>query len=460
MEAPPDDCSFPESRTILEGPPDDYSNPESRTILEGPPDDYSFPESRTILERPPDEFLFPYRSMIHRDRSVEPDECVIERFAHSNELDAMREKAHALFKKGDYEKSLALYKSAQRFANRHKDEFGALQVRIMVLACHALLSDSKEVLRLCKRLEPDVIRNFGLDATTLATVLMRKARALLKLERFKEAQVAGLECLRITILADGKQGDTYILGLLTLAEIANDEERNEEGLKYILEARALLGPDSESTHMMSALNLHALFLFALGFHQDALIIRNQALALSYRVEGPDHPGYAMSCLNTARFYSQLNQFERGIELLNEALAIFTKTLGPSHTSTQATRNSLVAFHDAQSDKKMRHIVVKTLNRMCSIPQCNNVEQAMDRCTSCERHYLCKEHKKLITKHVPLCPKFEDLLPSEKKLAAIIKCRRCRKQTKLMKCSVCEKVWYCSAQCQKDDWKRHKLFCRK
>ena len=100
------------------------------------------------------------------------------------------------------------------------------------------------------------------------------------------------------------------------------------------------------------------------------------------------------------------------------------------------------------------------DRICSISGCNIAQARMNRCLKCLSFYLCKEHGKLIHEHVSVCPKFPDVLPDEEKLKKITKCRRCRKQTKLMKCAVCEKVKYCSAKCQKEDWKRHKLFCRK
>ena len=79
---------------------------------------------------------------------------------------------------------------------------------------------------------------------------------------------------------------------------------------------------------------------------------------------------------------------------------------------------------------------------------------------CLSFYLCKEHEGLIKEHVIMCPKFPDVLSDEKKLDKIVKSRQCRKETMLMKCSVCDNVWYCGAECQNKDWKRHKLFCGK
>ena len=45
----------------------------------------------------------------------------------------------------------------------------------------------------------------------------------------------------------------------------------------------------------------------------------------------------------------------------------------------------------------------------------------------------------------------------------IKCSSCEayggKDGKLMKCSGCQKAFYCSTECQKSHWKKHKLQCR-
>lgn len=41
-----------------------------------------------------------------------------------------------------------------------------------------------------------------------------------------------------------------------------------------------------------------------------------------------------------------------------------------------------------------------------------------------------------------------------------KCAVCGSFDKLKACQRCEKQKYCSVQCQKADWKRHKTYCLK
>jgi hypothetical protein len=50
------------------------------------------------------------------------------------------------------------------------------------------------------------------------------------------------------------------------------------------------------------------------------------------------------------------------------------------------------------------------------------------------------------------------IPTEN--AAILQCFHCFKQKPAHACSQCKKARYCSATCQKSDWQRHKVWCKK
>ena len=314
------------------------------------------------------------------------------------------------------------------------------------------------MLRECDKLELLVKRVHGPESSTMTTLLRRRADALRELKRFAQARTVVLESMRIAELVSGR-GDDYAAGLNSLAAICRSEGDFDAGLKHIQEARSFVSADNFSL-LGLILNLEATLLERLERYQEALLVREKQTDICLRVDGPNHPNYATSFMNTAYLYAELKQISLAVDLMTKALAIFMKTFGASHPSTQQARNELANFQRALIDPALKNQLASKSDRMCNIDGCNTVEKSMNRCLKCLSFYLCKKHEGEINEHVVVCPKFPDVLPDEERVAKIVKCRRCRKETKLMKCSVCESVWYCGAQCQKEDWKRHKLFCGK
>ena len=58
-----------------------------------------------------------------------------------------------------------------------------------------------------------------------------------------------------------------------------------------------------------------------------------------------------------------------------------------------------------------------------------------------------EHALVIAQATLLELRGSDIMPCE--------CTKCRKPCKPTRCARCKKVAYCSTECQKADWKRHK-----
>ena len=314
------------------------------------------------------------------------------------------------------------------------------------------------MLRECDKLEPLVKRVHDIESFEMATLLRRRSDALRKLGRFTQARAAALESMRISERVSGR-GNDYARGLHSLAEICFKEGDFDAGLKLIQEARSLVSADKLRL-LATVLNLEAVLLMKLERYQEAIVVREKETDLTLRAHGLNHPNYASSLINAAQLYAELKQMQSAVDLASKAVAIFMKTVGPSHPYTQDARNELADYQKALIDPDLKSQFASTKNRMCNIDGCNTVKKNMLRCSKCLSFYLCEKHKDKIDDHIVVCPKFPDVLPDEKKIDKIVKCRRCRKQTKLMKCSVCESVWYCGATCQKDDWKRHKLFCGK
>ena len=294
-----------------------------------------------------------------------------------------------------------------------------------------------------------MIRVAGFHSEQMHEMLKGKARALRYLKRFDEARAVARESMKISKPPSGLE-ESYTDGLYILANIAHDAQDYEEGLRLIVEARSLL-PSVASDSLANVLNLHALLLTRVERYKEALPIRQKLMAFTLRLNGPNHPQYATSCLNAAHLFGKLNQMQEAIVLAKKALAI---------SQSDLARSDLAGYEKALIDPATKKKLASKSDRMCNADGCGRVKKNMNRCLKCLTHYLCPDHEELIHEHVVVCPKFPDVLPEDEKVAKIERCRRCRKQTKLMKCAVCEKVYYCGAQCQKEDWKRHKVFCGK
>lgn len=244
--------------------------------------------------------------------------------------------------------------------------------------------------------------------------------------------------------------------LVLLGTISCDSGDAKTGLIYFENAHPLV---RAGTHdMASFLNSYSSGLVELKRWNEALKMRLEQVALMLRLHGPDHPDYAMSLQNTALLYVQLKQGGIAIDYEKRALAIWHKRLGPDHPRTILAHKALLMFYRSLESKKVKNDFAKDTQRVCSMKGCHHVEAKLSFCMACQCVYFCKAHEtEGIKMHIPLCHKFGDELAGDRKR---VKCRRCRKRddVPLLKCSACMKVHYCSVECSRLDWQRHKHFC--
>ena len=300
-------------------------------------------------------------------------------------------------------------------------------------------------------------RVYGYQSEDVGVLYGRRASTLSRMGRFEEARKSALESLTIFEKALGR-GVSYGSGLYVLADISFAEKKYEAALKIACDA---ISYTRENTHVFGELlTMQSNCLEKLERYEEALEKGMHCLSQSIRMNGPEHPDTAIVYHNLAMIYGKLKHFAKSVAMLSQCLAIHKKCLGVTNPETIRIAYTLEMYQRALVDPEMQKNLASKSDRMCSVSGCNIVKKYLNRCMSCLSFYVCKEHEGKINEHVVTCSKFPDLLPDEKKGKAIVKCRRCRKETKLMKCGKCGNVWYCGAQCQKEDWKRHKLFCGK
>jgi hypothetical protein len=74
--------------------------------------------------------------------------------------------------------------------------------------------------------------------------------------------------------------------------------------------------------------------FALGRHQDALVMEEKTLEFQRRVLPENHPSIGASCFNISFSYGQAGNFHLAMERALEALRIWKTALPPSHPNIE------------------------------------------------------------------------------------------------------------------------------
>jgi tetratricopeptide (TPR) repeat protein len=114
-------------------------------------------------------------------------------------------------------------------------------------------------------------------------------------------------------------------------------------------------------------NLAALYR-SQGRYSDAEPLCRDALEMSKRLLGDEHPAVATSLNNLALLYAAQEQFEKAVPLLEQALRTFRQLLGDEHPHTQILEQNvkqikaaILSSRTEQSATTLRHII-RTLYR--------------------------------------------------------------------------------------------------
>lgn len=100
------------------------------------------------------------------------------------------------------------------------------------------------------------------------------------------------------------------------------------------------------------------------------------------------------------------------------------------------------------------------------PETGEMTRLSIRCKECHMDYYCSRpcREEARESHLPMCLLHqEERQERREKKAKQVTCDTCKKRssyTKMKKCSRCRNATYCSVECQKQDWNRHKVECHK
>lgn len=116
-----------------------------------------------------------------------------------------------------------------------------------------------------------------------------------------------------------------------------------------------------------------------------------------------------------------------------------------------------------------------MGKRCGNSQCDKVHGRTDsqgqiirlaiKCRECHSEFYCSKNCREAVKdaHRPECQrKQRDREERREKKAKKVECDTCHQKfpfTKMKKCSRCRSATYCSVECQRSDWERHKATCQ-
>ncbi len=112
-------------------------------------------------------------------------------------------------------------------------------------------------------------------------------------------------------------------------------------LMSLFPVRAYSGTTEQDARQLNEL---AEMLYQQGKYQEARPLMQRALAIREKVLGPEHPDTAGSLNKLAMLYFTLGQYDQALPLYRRALAINKKVLGPEHPDTATSLNNLAELY--------------------------------------------------------------------------------------------------------------------
>ena len=292
-----------------------------------------------------------------------------------------------------------------------------------------------------------------------ARLLIARAFPLRKMGQRAEARQLAQQVLEMH-RGGRRKGHTYGVACLILADCLRDEHEWAKAEPYYEKARAHISPDTGE--YAALLGNTCLNLQSLGQFCEALEMSKQQTKLLLELYGPNHPEYATGMSVMASVHFKMKQIQPAIEYQRKAIEIDMNMFGPGHPNVTHGRQLLDVYEKALVDKSFANDCVSD-HRMCN--RCGRTgkssSKTFGKCPHCKMHYFCSKACSDATDnglqaHVALCVNAPDDIGGNDD-----QCRRCRKSGAAKRCGACKVPRYCSPDCAKADWPRHKKFgCRK
>lgn len=132
--------------------------------------------------------------------------------------------------------------------------------------------------------------------------------------------------------------------LTALYHAAGDETNAMQCLHRALHAFEQCA-DEQNVHYAAGLNSLAAYLCTAGAYEQALAVYRRSLGYTKRFFG-ENVEFGLTCQNMCWVYKKMKRWERAVESLAHAQAIYTRLLGDEHDRTRAAADDLARLRKA------------------------------------------------------------------------------------------------------------------
>jgi CHAT domain-containing protein/Tfp pilus assembly protein PilF len=271
--------------------------------------------------------------------------------AQSLEWQKLNEEVAALYQKGQYNRAIALAKSALDIAE--KETIRHPPTIATSLNSLALLYNSQGDYTLSEELYK---RSLAIFEKALGPEHLDVARSLNNLAllyndqgQYEKAEPLLQRSLAIREKALGPDHADTAAGLNSLAELYRNRAQYAQAEPLLKRSLAIWEKTLGLDHPNVAANLNNLAALykSQGRYEKAELLFKRALAIKEKALGPDHPDVALTLNHLAELYSNQGQYEKAELLFKRTLAILEKTLGPGHPYVAFSLNNLGNLYSNQ-----------------------------------------------------------------------------------------------------------------
>lgn len=275
-----------------------------------------------------------------------------------------------------------------------------------------------------------------------ATALRQLGVAQTWLKQFQAARESYVESLAVLNERGVPQDAHTAMTVASLGVLEDAQGNYESAMKFYCEARKIFEHSDLLDHMAHAdlLDHMAQCYEKLHIWDQSYVCRKECVAAALAILGPNHQIYVKYLTDFAFFHTKLRQFTTALSLFDDATALIGNVRGENAGLMRSVAKMRTFLASKDFD------VVGHPFRMCN--KCCKVDKIeRNFCSGCCKVWYCNAD----------CQR-QDWPLHKEHCGVHVQCTYCGKFGRMDMCRGCSKAWYCGADCQLQHWEAHKADC--